>query len=269
MAQITKLNATTELEAVNAMLAALGEAPIADFDGGVSLPDVQIALNTLRDAVREVQSMGWKFNTEFGYQLSPALTYAYKDKDGTVTGLNVFLAPPRLIKAEITQIIEQMTPVLDLVLRPARSLVVTVSGADDTLTVSQVSDLTVSGAIKPRVFYDRVLNRDGLDSGKYDFLYIDPVWLFDFEDMPEVARRFSLILAMRRFLASQAPSVNLVGFSEKDQGLALRNLKVEEGQEDDFNMLDNTDVGSVQAGRRPGGRGFAPVDPRRKSPGKF
>jgi hypothetical protein len=114
-----------------------------------------------------------------------------------------------------------------------------------------------------------VLNRDGLDSNKYAFLYIDPVWAFDFEDMPEVARRLCLILAMRRFLASQAPSVNLVGFSEKDQGLALRNLKVAEGQEEDFNMLDSSDVASVNLGRRPDGRGFPLIDPRRKSPGKF
>lgn len=264
--QITKLNATTELEAVNAMLAALGEAPVVSLDA--EQPDLGVAVNTLRDAVREVQSMGWRFNMEFGYQLVPTLTIAYLDRDDVTTGLNVFMAPIRMLSFKVTPIREQLVPVqLDLVLRPARFLAVTVSNAGtDDATVSEVSDLTVSGAIHPMVMYDRTLNRDGLDSSKYDFLYIDPVWAFDFEELPEEARRLSLVIAMRRWLASQAPSVTLVGFTEVDQRIALRDLKVAQGEQEDFNMLDNSDVRDG-LGRRPYSPGSPLIDFRRKSPG--
>ena len=34
-------------------------------------PDVAIALNTLREVSREVQSEGWSFNTEFDYEITP------------------------------------------------------------------------------------------------------------------------------------------------------------------------------------------------------
>ncbi|ADD95205.1 hypothetical protein [uncultured phage MedDCM-OCT-S04-C650] len=34
-------------------------------------PDVAIALNTLREVSREVQSEGWTFNTEFDYKITP------------------------------------------------------------------------------------------------------------------------------------------------------------------------------------------------------
>lgn len=265
MRTITKLNATTELEAVNAMLAALGEAPLADL-ASVTQPDFVTAINTLRDAVREVCDMGWRFNTEFGYQLAPALTFAYLDRSGVTTGLNVFTEPPRLLKFSVSEFPEQLWPKLDLVLRPARTLFVTVSNAgEEDQTISQVAG-TVSGAVHPRIFYDRVLNRDGLESSKYDFLYIDPVWAFDFEDMPEVARRFALVLAMRRFLASQAPSVTVVGFTDKDQQLALRNLKVEQGMEDEYTIMDNTDVQSIHGGR-PSAPGQPLTDARRRSPG--
>lgn len=266
MSQITKLNPTTELEAVNSMLAVLGEAPLASLVD-VTQPDYVIAINTLRDAVREVLSMGWSFNTEFGFQLAPVATFAYVDRDGVTTGLNVFMAPLRLIRYSITEIREQLFPKLDLVLRPARFLAVTVSGTGDNATVSTVSDITVSGAVHPMVFYDRVLNRDGLDSTQYDFLYIDPVWAFDFEEIPEEARRFALILATRRFIASQAPSANLISFTDQDEKIALRNLKTAWGQQEDFNMLDNTDVRGGATGGRPWGPGSPLIDPRRRSPG--
>lgn len=264
MPQITNLSPTTELEAINAMLAALGEAPITDVDAATQA-DVVMAVNALRDTCREVQSMGWKFNTEFGYQLAPALTFAYLDRSGQTTGLNVFVAPDRLIRHTISNIVSQMGfKKLDTVLRPAATLVATISGE----SVSQVSDLTVSGSRHPMVFYDRVLNRDGFDSADPDrqFIYIDPVWLFNFEEMPEEARRFCLVLAMRRFLSATAPSTTLVGFTENDQRIALRNLKVAHGLEDDYNMLDNSSLLS-QLGWRPSTRGHVISDPRRKSPG--
>ena len=55
--------ATTELESINIMLAAIGEAPVNTLTG--TLPaDVVMAQSTLTEVNKEVQSEGWSFNTE-------------------------------------------------------------------------------------------------------------------------------------------------------------------------------------------------------------
>jgi len=55
--------ATTELEAVNIMLAAIGEAPVNSLTGTVPV-DVRLAQSTLTEVNKSVQSEGWSFNTE-------------------------------------------------------------------------------------------------------------------------------------------------------------------------------------------------------------
>ena len=53
---------TTELEAVNTILSTIGEAPLSTLTG--SLPvDGTMAKSVLNEINREVQSMGWHFNT--------------------------------------------------------------------------------------------------------------------------------------------------------------------------------------------------------------
>ena len=54
--------ATTELEAVNIMLAAIGEAPINSLIGTLPV-DARIAQSTLTEVNKSVQSEGWSFNT--------------------------------------------------------------------------------------------------------------------------------------------------------------------------------------------------------------
>jgi len=61
--------ATTELEAVNIMLSAIGEAPVATLDED-TIEDVQIALSTLRQVSKEIQSKGWHYNTDYDYPLN-------------------------------------------------------------------------------------------------------------------------------------------------------------------------------------------------------
>ena len=60
---------TTELEAVNAMLSTIGEAPVSSLASG--LLDAETAETILNDVSREVQSMGWNFNTEEDFPASP------------------------------------------------------------------------------------------------------------------------------------------------------------------------------------------------------
>lgn len=63
------LELTTELEAVNTMLRAVGEAPISDLDEPKNISAIN-ALKTLRRASRSVQAAGWWFNTEWDVTLA-------------------------------------------------------------------------------------------------------------------------------------------------------------------------------------------------------
>ena len=61
--------ATTELESINIMLAAIGEAPINSLTGTLPV-DARLAQSTLTEVNKEVQSEGWSFNTEIDLTLS-------------------------------------------------------------------------------------------------------------------------------------------------------------------------------------------------------
>ena len=58
-----------ELQAVNQILSSVGQAPVTTLEQ--TNPDVSIALGTLRQVSREVQSEGWSFNREYNYPLVP------------------------------------------------------------------------------------------------------------------------------------------------------------------------------------------------------
>ena len=62
--------ATTELEAINIMLAAIGEAPVNTLPGALPV-DVKIAQSTLVEINKSVQAEGWSFNTEIDVTLTP------------------------------------------------------------------------------------------------------------------------------------------------------------------------------------------------------
>ncbi|WP_408953178.1 hypothetical protein [Lysobacter sp. Hz 25] len=57
---------TTELDAVNEMLGAIGEMPVSSLDT-VGNTDAAIAIKTLHGISREVQSKGWWFNQDDSY----------------------------------------------------------------------------------------------------------------------------------------------------------------------------------------------------------
>ena len=61
--------ATTELEAINIMLAAIGEAPINSLTDTLPV-EARTAQNTLTEVNKEVQSEGWSFNTEIDVTLT-------------------------------------------------------------------------------------------------------------------------------------------------------------------------------------------------------
>lgn len=249
VSQIINIVPTTELEAVNSLLAAIGEAPVAQ--GEVDTPTsvtTTMALNELKNAAREVLLMGWKFNTEFGYPLEASATYAWTGLDGSTATLNVYkrpTTPKYLLRFHVSKIAAQQgSSLVDVILTKSRAY--------------QEASAYVE------VFYDRILNRDGLDSSLYTYLYIDPIWSMDFTDMPDEARRYITVLAGRRFIAHTVGSTTLLGFEEKDEFLALRALERQYGIEDDYNMMRQDDVLSFM-GQRPFALGGYGSDPRRQS----
>lgn len=60
------LTLTSELEAINQMLAAIGEAEVSDVDPA-NLPDVANASRVLRSVLRSFLTRGWSFNTDTEY----------------------------------------------------------------------------------------------------------------------------------------------------------------------------------------------------------
>jgi len=63
-------DAQGELQAVNQILASVGQAPVTTLEQ--TNPDVAIAYNTLQQVSREVQAEGWTFNKEYHYPMHPS-----------------------------------------------------------------------------------------------------------------------------------------------------------------------------------------------------
>ena len=60
---------TSKLEAVNPMLTSIGESPVNTITSSTTT-DVSIAVQILDNVSREIQSIGWHFNTDTNYKLS-------------------------------------------------------------------------------------------------------------------------------------------------------------------------------------------------------
>ena len=60
---------TTKLEAINQMLAGIGQAPVVSLDA--ANPEISLALSILESTNKEVQGEGWHFNTEINYPFTP------------------------------------------------------------------------------------------------------------------------------------------------------------------------------------------------------
>jgi hypothetical protein len=203
------------------MLAAIGSVPITDLDAGQALTDVEMATQALRRATREVQSAPWEFNRRFQVPIQPTTTLAWTDPDGTALALNVFVPPANLAGFEPSTALLPASPAreLDLVIGPS-----------------------VTYSAGTMIFIDRTFNREGLISTDYPVLYIDGWFFFNFEQLPETARRYISVLAGRRFIASSIGAQEVEGFALKDEAQTLRLFKRDQGDDDNYNMLYHPDV---------------------------
>lgn len=226
------------------MLAALGEAPVSTIpdDLDEASADVAMAVVELRNAAREVQSEGWKFNTEFALAIASEDTpFAWEDPDGTTVSLSIFKVPAGLASWSLSKVPQQVGGVeMDVTQRPSKQY--TEGEDEDEAPVL--------------VIYDRVRNRDGFPVDEREFLWIDPVWLFDFTDLPETARRYLTIVAARRFIQNNLGSVDLAGFKQQDEGIARRNLVRDQGNRDAYALLNHPEVNRALGSRWRGPLGF-------------
>lgn len=69
MSALDALVCSTELDAVNIMLRAIGEQPVSSLEES-GLSDVAIAKTTLAEVSRDIQAKGWDFNTDLNYALA-------------------------------------------------------------------------------------------------------------------------------------------------------------------------------------------------------
>ncbi|MCS5594670.1 MAG: hypothetical protein NZ730_09025 [Porticoccaceae bacterium] len=77
---------TTQLAAVNSMLSTIGEAPVNSLTSG--LVDAEIAETILNEVSKDVQSLGWNFNSEPNYTVAA-------DTSGNV------LLSPQIVRADL------------------------------------------------------------------------------------------------------------------------------------------------------------------------
>jgi hypothetical protein len=89
---------TTQIEAVNSMLACVGEAPINTLLGDLPA-NIQIAVDLLRNTSRKVQTTGYNFNTEEDFELS-------RDADNKIP------IPGNALEVDITVETGQIDPIM-------------------------------------------------------------------------------------------------------------------------------------------------------------
>tara|TARA_Y100001972_G_C7501992_1_gene254026 strand:+ start:45 stop:653 length:609 start_codon:yes stop_codon:yes gene_type:complete len=177
--------ASTELEAVNIMLASIGEAPINTLTGTLPV-DAKLAQNTLSEINKEVQSEGWSFNTEI-------------DKVLTRNGSNNINLSNDIISADPNI---HHHPDIDAIQRGLK-------------------------------LYDRQNHTFTFEAD----LKCTVVFLRDFDEIPEPARRYITIKAARTFVDRLVGDQGLRSFNKEDEIRARAILMETDLENGDHNLL--------------------------------
>jgi|2_EtaG_2_1085320.scaffolds.fasta_scaffold07792_2 hypothetical protein len=190
---------TTELEAVNTMLSAVGEPPINSLEDQKNV-DAAIAGNVLTEISREVQASGWHFNTQIKVTLTP---------DDSTKHINL----------------------TDNMVRVDTDYWTSTTSTD---LLNDARDITQRGG---RLF-DRSNNT-------YEFtkaVEATVVYILDWDDLPEPARRYVTVRAARIFQDRMVGSPAHHSFSQEDEVRARALLKEFEGDTADHSIFGNWDI---------------------------
>lgn len=221
--------ASTELEALNQVLVANGAPPVVSLQG-LHNSDQFLALQMLRDVSREVQAEGWRWNYESGFELAASDTYDWVDSDDVTTTLNIFEPPTDMLAYGVTPSTGQ------------------VGGTAVDVSVRLSTRYNDPNFVA--VFYDRERNRDGLKQADHEFLYLDLVSFVSWDQLPETARQYFVVLASRRFQATR-PDPRTLPWTDKDERMALRALTRDQGNKRRRNVLDHPDTWDFRGRRTP------------------
>ena len=184
---------TTELEAVNTILSTIGEAPLSTLTG--SLPvDGTMAKSVLNEINREVQSMGWHFNTQ------PKVTLS---KDA---GNNTIPLATNVLRVELNPYLHSKTD-FDIVQRD-------------------------------NILFNLVTNTSTFTEDLKD---VKVVYLLDFAEIPEQAKRYITIRSARVFHDRTLGANTLHKFSVADEEKSLVILRQAEASTGDYSVFDSPD----------------------------
>ncbi len=182
---------TTELEPVNTILSTIGEAPLSTLTG--SLPvDGTMAKSVLNEINREVQSMGWHFNTQ------PKVTLS---KDA---GNNTIPLATNVLRVELNPYKHSKTD-YDIVQRD-------------------------------NILFNLVTNSSTFTE---DLEEVKVVYLLDFSEIPEQAKRYITIRSARVFHDRTLGANTLHKFSLEDEEKALIVLRQAEASTGDYSVFDS------------------------------
>jgi hypothetical protein len=197
----TTNNAQAELQAVNEILASIGQAPVTTieaqtitYEDGTSAeipinPEVAIVYETLTQVSREVQAEGWTFNKENEYPMTP-------DSNGYLSMTGSMLQ-------------------MDL---------------SDTVANSAFDTVIRNGRL-----YDKIEHTDVWDTTEtYD---VDVVWYYDFSDLPQVFRDYVTSRAATRCAIRLVGDVNLTQALSSFETWRRANCLEYECAEGDYTMF--------------------------------
>ena len=79
----------------------------------------------------------------------------------------------------------------------------------------------------------------------YDYIYVDLILQIDFDDLPEVAKRYIGLRSARIFQDRTLGAQDLHGFQQTDEIIALSELKDTEGENADHNIFQDYSTYSI------------------------
>jgi len=217
----TTIDLDTELSAVNAILGAIGQAPVTNLGNvvdatgaqipGVSAydnPEIAFIYNLLRDATVDVQSEGWHFNTEKHVPFTP-------DSNKQI------LIGDDIIRIDVTDPWAKKT----------------------TNVVRRKGKL-----------YNKMTHKDNDWEGE---ILLDVVRLYPFEELPIPFRRFITYRASRLAatqLVANPQLVQLLGAQEQQARASLMEYECNQGNHSMFNFPENSTYQTYQPWTTLGGR---------------
>ncbi len=192
---------TTELNAVNTMLSGIGEPPVTTLDGQTNA-DAAIAQNILLEINREIQTMGWHFNTQFDVEFQP-------NTDGEI------VLPTNVVRIDIDPRVRSGTPDM-------------VSNLTDNRDITQRGTKLFNKTKNTFVFEKNVK--------------VTVVYLLEFTELPEAARRYITVKAARVFQDRMVGSQKHHNFTRGDEIRALALMKEFEMDTADYTIFGNYDT---------------------------